>query len=271
MYTKISLSIIFFIGIILFFGTCGGKEAEFAESNEYDQPICLDVNTVTLDSLKRMSPKIQERFKLNPQLVGDLDNLWDKGALVKIYFLDGDTSSHKNILRIANHWSRFANIHFEKVRRKRNADVRISFRWSGYWSYNRINGLLRPLTEPTMSLQDLDKNKDTTEVYRVTLHEFGHLLGFVHEHQSPESPIRWNKQEVYKYFSRPPNNWDTSMVDSQIMSKYQGPQFNASNYDSLSIMHYYIPKSFTLNNYSSPWNNQLSQYDKQLVAKSYPK
>jgi len=271
MFSKVKLGNTFLLGSILFVVSCGGKEGGNNEATVGTQPICIDVNTVTLDSLKSMPLKIQKKFNLDPQLVEDTNSLWDTGTVIKIYFIDGDSTGQKNILRIANHWSKFANIQFEKIKKKRSADVRVSFLWSGYWSYNRVNALFRPLTEPTMSLQGLDKNPDTLEVYRVTLHEFGHLLGFVHEHQSPKSPIQWNKMKVYEYFKQPPNNWDPLMVNSQILNKYQGSQFNASSYDSLSIMHYYIPKSFTLNNYSSPWNNQLSQFDQQLVAKSYPK
>jgi serralysin len=233
--------------------------------------VCLDVNTLTIDSIKNLPGFKQQELGFGPNLVEDLNNLWDTASVIKVYFMDGTEAAHHNIIRIANTWSVYANVTFKKVYRRKHGDVRISFDWPGYWAYNKINGETVPLSEPTMSLEDLDVITDTVEVYRVTLHEFGHLLGFMHEHQSANSPIQWNINALYQYYNKPPNNWNYSTIQQQIVNKYQSSQYNNSAYDSLSIMHYYIPKQLTLNGYSSPWNNTLSEQDKILVAKTYPK
>ena len=35
------------------------------------------------------------------------------------------------------------------------------------------------------------------EYSRVVVHEFGHALGCIHEHQSPAATFQWNKEAVY--------------------------------------------------------------------------
>jgi hypothetical protein len=39
------------------------------------------------------------------------------------------------------------------------------------------------------------------------LHEFGHVLGLVHEHQSPYAKFPWNYKNICNKMKCPPNNW----------------------------------------------------------------
>ena len=45
------------------------------------------------------------------------------------------------------------------------------------------------------------------------LHEFGHALGLIHEHQNPIQAIDWNKPAVIADLSGPPNNWDRDTIE----------------------------------------------------------
>ena len=108
---------------------------------------------------------------------------------------------------------------------------------------------------------------DTTEFNRVVLHEFGHALGMIHEHQNPiGNPIKWNKDSVYAYY-----------VGNNIFTKEQVDEFvfaldyqaNGTSFDKESIMLYAIPPSFTTDGFSVPWNTQLSKTDKAFIKKRY--
>src|SRR5262249_41383719 len=99
-------------------------------------------------------------------------------------------------------------------------------------------------------------------------HEFGHTLGLLHEHMNPLSNIKWNKPVVYAYYLQY-DGWDKDMVDQQVFDRYNVSMTNKA-YDSHSIMHYPIPKEFTLDGYSVAENDELSPDDIKLIGELYP-
>ena len=106
----------------------------------------------------------------------------------------------------------------------------------------------------------------------IALHEFGHAIGMVHEHQNPKSnPIQWNKTEVIKDLSGPPNNWNVAQIEQNVFQRYGINQTNGSSFDPNSIMIYEIPARWTTNGYSVEAPEKLSSIDKQLAAYWYPK
>lgn len=130
-------------------------------------------------------------------------------------------------------------------------DVKVSFKPNQSWSYLGTESLK----------YNISMNLGWFNVATV-LHEFGHALGLIHEHQNPiDNPIRWNKQAVYEYYSGPPNNWDFSRIDSNILSMEQIENITGSQFDPLSIMIYWVPSELTQNNVSIPQNSRLSPLD----------
>ena len=107
------------------------------------------------------------------------------------------------------------------------------------------------------------------EFSRTTLHEFGHALGFIHEHMSPAGNIPWNQAAAYRYYMGT-QGWTKQQVDDQIFGKYAAKQTNASVYDPTSIMHYPVPKELTTNGFEVGWNTELSEQDKTFTRKLYP-
>lgn len=107
------------------------------------------------------------------------------------------------------------------------------------------------------------------EIRRVVLHEFGHALGLIHEHQNPNHPIKWNKPAVYADLSGPPNNWSKQTIDNNMFKPYKLKEVAATAVDAKSIMMYPIPKSWTTDGFSAGLNSQLSPYDEALIANQY--
>ena len=103
----------------------------------------------------------------------------------------------------------------------------------------------------------------------IALHEFGHALGLIHEHQSPESPIKWNEAKVMKYYSGYPNYWDIATIRSNVLDKYQKTQtMRSTEFDPKSIMLYPIQAQFT-DGFSSDWNRVLSDTDRTFIRDFY--
>ena len=103
-------------------------------------------------------------------------------------------------------------------------------------------------------------------IRRPILHEFGHALGCIHEHQSPASTIKWNEPAAIRAYSF--GGWTAIEVKENLFMKYTQTKITNSKFDSKSIMVYPIDSSFTLDGYEVPWNTQLSNQDKTLYERN---
>lgn len=99
----------------------------------------------------------------------------------------------------------------------------------------------------------------------VVLHEFGHALGLMHEHQNPDGGIQWNKPAVYADLKGSPNFWDEATIDHDMFDTYAKDQINGTSLDKKSIMLYAIPMSWTTNGFGSQPNEKLSETDKNFA------
>jgi hypothetical protein len=153
-----------------------------------------------------------------------------------------------------------------------SAEIRISFEPGASWSFLGTDVLDPTLghDDPTMNFGWLTPATANDELQRVVLHEFGHALGLVHEHQSPSAEIPWNHEAVYAYFAGPPNYWSTAEVDHNIFQRYQHDQTNFTAFDPTSIMLYPIPPEFTDGKLTVGWNRTLSATDREFIGQLYP-
>lgn len=103
-----------------------------------------------------------------------------------------------------------------------------------------------------------------------TMHEFGHVLGLIHEHQnSNQNPIKWDKDAVYAW-AQSTQGWDKETTDKNILNVYDKNQINGSVFDPLSIMLYFFPAELTLNKQGTRQNVRLSGYDVETINNMYP-
>jgi len=151
------------------------------------------------------------------------------------------------------------------------ADIRISFKYSGSWSVIGTTCKNVPKNQPTMNFGWLTPGVKDQEAERVILHEFGHALGLIHEHQNPVDAIKWNKPAVYHDLSGPPNNWDKATIDHNMFEKYPKQSIQGTSLDKSSIMMYPIAKSWVLDpSQAVGMNTTLSPVDKSFIKKAYP-
>lgn len=198
--------------------------------------------------------------------------LWPTGTELKVQFMDHVSKNvEKKVEQYANEWSKYANIKF-KFTKTWPAQIRISFKVKGR-SYAAVGTDAKDFQtfEPTMNLGWLNDSTPAWKFKATVLHEFGHVLGLIHEHQNPRAHIPWDTAAVYAFFSGPPNNWDVDGINENIFEKYAKKQTNSSEYDPESIMHYFIAKELTTNGYHVNFNTELSPTDKKFIASQYPK
>jgi len=202
-------------------------------------------------------------------------SMWRPGEIISVAFLDGDPDVQARVRREAVKWTRTsggpANLEFSFVNDSADADIRISFLRRGSWSVlGNTCRSVSPKSEPTMNFGWLTPNSTDDELRRVVLHEFGHALGLIHEHLSPNVTINWNKAAVYADLSGPPNNWNQTTIDRNMFNAFAVHETNASQFDPNSIMLYPIPLSWTNNGFSTTFNTALSPLDIAFVQSQYP-
>lgn len=230
----------------------------------------------------RISQSENEGLGKSNKAVIENNLLWNKDIL-SVSFKGGDFNLISSIATVAQEWTKYANIKFDfgidqnskTFRRWVNgdsSDLRIGFEDKGYWSFVGTEALdleLCPHGSLTMNLENfniqLPKNWK-----RLILHEFGHALGFHHEHQSPVTKCEFSEKF---YDDMEKSGWLKDEIDLNY-HQLRGGDLTYSNYDRSSIMHYFFPSEYLENGKNSPCYIEsesftLSNSDKLMAAKAY--
>jgi len=190
---------------------------------------------------------------------------------VKVGFLGGSRTVQDKVVRHAREWMRYCPLVFN-FGPAAGADIKISFNSGcGSWSCIGLCGCSDGCSPgATMNFGWVTDTSNEISDREVILHEFGHALGLVHEHQNPGANIPWNREAVYEYYRRtqsPP--WDRKKVDENVFQKYSEDETSHTKYDDASIMRYAIPAQLTLDGRERPWNTDLSPTDKKFIGELY--
>lgn len=153
------------------------------------------------------------------------------------------------------------NLTFEFVDNTNDADIRIAFKDEGAWSYIGTDNLEISKGEPTMNFGWVD--------VATIIHEFGHALGMIHEHQNPRGEgIPWDKEKVYTW-AKDTQGWSKEVTDTNILNHYEIDVTNGSNYDPDSVMLYFFPAALTTDNKGTNQNQRLSITDITWLHNNY--
>lgn len=211
-----------------------------------------------------------EEYSLLLEMAAQTKKLWKPAETLKIYFFGGQDNRTVRVLDYASIWSKHCSIRFQATTRIEEAKIRVSFREPSSWSYIGTDAIGVPRNEPTINFGWLDDKLPEKDYIQIVLHEFGHILGLIHEHQSPATRMNWNKSYVYWYFWQH-YNWTKTKVDTNLFQEFEKTTTQYSSLDKDSIMGYYIPPQFTLDKQIFSQNYILSAMDKKYISKIYTK
>ena len=142
----------------------------------------------------------------------------------------------------------YINLRFVFVESNQDAEIRIGFnKLKGSWSLVGTDCFY--MQSPSIDIPDKLQKQVTLNFgwfdAGTVMHEFGHALGMIHEHQNPNgNPIRWDLNSVYNWALRT-QGWDQQTANAQIIVPYNSDLVNGSNFDPESIMLYFFPASIT--------------------------
>ena len=261
-----------------------------AQENNNNVKVCVDRNFSNTEDIVRSAVRSRSENIRNvpiahiPHILGALPQddplsmailtgrMWQNGRTLKVRFLNGHPEIQSKVRSIAKQWENYANIKLLFVD-DGESEIRIAFKWNGdtgSWSFIGTDALSINPSEPTMNFGWLELNTPIEEYNRVVLHEWGHGLGCVHEHNNPSANIPWNKPVVYDYYKGPPNFWTKEEIDNNLFGKYDASYTNFTEFDEDSIMIYAIPNAHTLGDFEVKSNKELSQKDKEFIKANYP-
>ncbi len=268
------LTIIMITNVLIACGTNEQGEHDSTASVKDSTSNKADTTSATREKISFLCSSIFPNVETSTDKAGIVNKYrWDSGQILKILFLDGNDFVISKVKQFAVQWSQYCSIKFKFVK-KGPADIRISFkRNGGYWSKLGTQSLPSPGSitgsmVPSMNFEPFTPTMSDYYIGSIILHEFGHALGMIHEHQSPPAQIPWNRPAVYREYAK--SGWSKKMVNHNILNVYSTRTVTNSAYDKESIMHYSISEDLVLDpSFAVFGNYEISQLDKSFISNFY--
>ncbi|WP_150110534.1 zinc metalloprotease [Granulicella mallensis] len=232
---------------------------------------------------------------------------------LKVAFLGGSNELRTQIASTIRAWSANSGVSFDfgqpgafhewsRLDQTYQAQIRISFDEAGYWSWvgaESIDQSIAAPNQPSMNFGQFTEGLPD-DWQGTVLHEFGHAIGFEHEHQSPagdcDHEFRWDddpgyvrttdiygqfvpdgagkRPGIYSVLEGPPNNWSKDQIDFNLKSLPATIDLRFSVFDPASIMMYSFADWMFVNGAQSSCytkeNLTLSALDLKAAAETYP-
>jgi hypothetical protein len=208
-------------------------------------------------------------------------NRWKPGGIVRVAFLGGDRALYEKIEGAAQEWTKpgVANLHFQFRGADGNfsqwspndaeykAEIRVAFAsGDGYWSNVGTDSTIPSVSGPGQTSLNLDSfDLDLPADWRaVVMHEFGHAIGFQHEHQNPVGGCDFRFEDdpgyilttdgngwyatdasgkrpgLYTYLGGKANYWPRNKVDFNLRAIPVSSAYLVGSFDRTSIMKYFF-------------------------------
>ena len=269
-------------GVLLAFGAGAARAHDLhgivAERNSVEPEVWKKIEEIR--SLRRFLANASNRSNdAELEAVVQRELTWPDST-VRVCFLDGGPEARDHVAEVAQRWDESTALKLDfgppgsrtSCGAGEPANVRVSFVGLGYWSFVGIEANKIDAKQQTLNLQGMDKSSFTVEDDGVILHEFGHAIGFEHEHQSPVSVCEKEFDWDYLYKAM---GWSKQKVDQNMRQLSPSSKLLTTTFDPSSVMLYSLEKeSFKdpakATCYVPKPNNAISLLDRQAAATVYP-
>ena len=215
-------------------------------------------------------------------------------AKLRVCFMGGKDENNAKVAEIGATWlnddpAMGLKFDFGKAGKPRRCDpkssresqIRVDYQDAGYWSVlGQVSVVYLKQEEASLNLAGMGDAAmeafDIPDVRGTIIHEFGHALGLLHEHQSPVSTCsnEFNWDYIVKYLSGPPNNWSEDQIKTNMATEV-GEDLMMTDFDQKSVMLYYFPEEFYSDGSKASCfiqkpNDDISETDRGTVQYMYP-
>jgi hypothetical protein len=204
---------------------------------------------------------------------------------VSACFLDGGTAARRHVAQVAQRWVETTGLQldFGPAESPRTCDaaapsnIRVSFAGSGHWSMLGTEAKSVAAGKPTLNLSGMNKASFSEADDGIILHEFGHAIGFDHEHQSPASVCEQEFDWDYLYVAMGGWGWSRQTIDVNMRQLPPSTKMAAlTGFDKESVMLYDLEREYFKREIAKPVcfipraNNAISRLDREAAATVYP-
>ncbi len=198
-----------------------------------------------------------------------MDRFWSNGSARLSVFFYESSEEHRPFsalaIQIVQEYTKHGNVVIEQVFTEQAANVRVQYGNENWSLVGRECELKK--TGKTMSLSLRDARTGGNLFRSRVLHEFGHALGFEHEHQVRS--VEWNAGPLEEAHNKMLKGHFVSEVLKQKRYKHFS-EFSEGAIDFESIMTYDFPAG-SASQGEFHLVHELSQGDIQRIQRVYPK
>jgi Astacin (Peptidase family M12A) len=196
----------------------------------------------------------------------------EKGIPLRVGFMQPNHTMNDFVVAAGHEWEKYMGLRFDFTATD-EFDVLVNQDAAGNNSKAGVASRQAAMKGlPSVNIQKFTPGHLDSQRLGIALHELGHSLGLIHEHQNPNADLDFDEKAVVEYYEAK-YGWDEKKTRKNVLTPLSADlATDRTNFDPDSIMIYELPGVlFEDGRVNFSKNYTLSNNDKKLIGRIYPK